>query len=683
MVNKILGKGGSDIYPPIEDPNTQQFIYDTKGKAEKFNNFFLSHSTIDVTNASLPNDEADITDKKLENVSVTEREVSELISNINPNKASGPDGISPRILKMAGQTIVPSLTRLIKLSLRTGEVPKKWKEANVIPLHKKGARDQINNYRPVSLLPAASKILERVIFKKVYNYLNENNLLSRNQSGFRPNDSTVNQLSFMYHEFCKALDEKKELRIIFCDISKAFDKVWHHGLLYKLKKNGITGDLLAWFQSYLVGRKQRVVLRGHSSSWGNIQAGVPQGSVLGPLLFLVYINDITDVVNCNLKMFADDTCLYVSAENSNISANILNHNIENVSKWANQWLVNFNPNKTKSMLITNKINKNQHPPLYFNNNMIEEVNEHKHLGVLINNKLNWKSHTQATVKSVSKLLDVMHKLSKELDRKSLERIYEVFVRSKLEYASIVWDDCFEHDRNALENCQMRAARIVTGARRGTSREKLYDETGWLKLEERRENSKLSFMYKVVHKTAPDYLVEILPNTVNSRQLRNYGNYKQYSARTEKFRKSLLPDCVRKWNQLENDFKKIPTLSSFRKKVFTKNSCSNLFFIGTRKFNIVHAQLRMNCSSLNAHLYRLHVVDSPSCACSHSMEDTSHFFFNCPLYYTERQSLRNVITRYTEFKLDTLLFGDNNLRYEDNVTIIFAVHAYIRDSGRLV
>ena len=153
------------------------------------------------------------------------------------------------------------------------------------------------------------------MFKLVYNFFHTNNLLTSHQSGFRPCDSTVNQLAYLYHTFCEALDKRKELRIVFCDVSKAFDKVWHDGLLfYKLNKLRITGDLLKWFKDYLNSRQQRVLIRGQSSQWGFIEAGVPQGSVLGPLFFLVYINDIVDVVSCGIKLFADDTVLYVTVD---------------------------------------------------------------------------------------------------------------------------------------------------------------------------------------------------------------------------------------------------------------------------------------------------------------------------------------------------------------------------------
>ena len=679
LVKDIIGKGGSETYPPVTDPVSKTPVYDDGKKTGVFNSFFLSLTAIDLSNAKLPDNSITDSDLFLETIEVTESEILELLNNINPNKASGPDGISPRILKEAGPAIVPSLTKLIKMSLQQCKVPKLWKKANVIPIHKKESKEELNNYRPISLLPVASKILEKVIFKNVYNYLHENELLSKHQSGFRPKDSTVNQLSFMYHEFCKALDMKKDVRLVFCDVSKAFDKVWYQGLLYKLRKNGIKGNLLHWFQDYLTDRKQRVIIRGESSSWGSIMAGVPQGSVLGPLLFLIYINDIVDVVNCNLKLYADDTCLYVTTDDPVSSATCLNNNLDNVLSWSRQWLVNFNPNKTKSMIISNK--KSNHPPLYFDGQPIEEVDNHKHLGIILNNKLNWKDHVSNIVKSVSKLLDVMHKLHKDLDRKSLETIYQSFVRPKLEYACIIWDDCFDQDTESLEKCQLRAARIVTGAKRGTSHEKLYEETKWTKLKVRREQYKLCFTYKVVNNVTPEYLVEILPNVVNKQYLLRNNNIEQYRCRTEKYYRSLFPDIIRKWNNLDEILKAQPSYSVFKNLITAHEKCSKLYYIGSRKVNIIHAQLRMNCSNLNAHLYGLHVIDSPACLCSHSIEDNVHFFFDCPLYSNQRLVLRQTVAQFTDFNLETLLFGDDDLEFQDKVTIILAVHEFIKDSDR--
>ena len=195
------------------------------------------------------------------------------------------------------------------------------------------------------------------------------------------------------------------------------------------------------------------------------------------------------------------------------------------------------------------------------------------------------------MKCLVKLLDVMHKLSRELDRKTLETIYETFIRSKLEYACIVWDDFSEQDSKAIEDCQLRAARIVTGAKKGTSHDKLYYETQWSKLEERRYDFKLCFMHKVVHKNAPEYLVELLPNTVGaitSYNLRNKDDFDQFDLHSEKFRKSLLPDCVRKWNSLDKQKRNEGSYDTFKKNIANPLKCSSLFYIGIRKFNVIHA-----------------------------------------------------------------------------------------------
>lgn len=191
-----------------------------------------------------------------------------------------------------------------------------------------------SNYRPISLLNTIGKVMEKIIHKHIFNFSKEQNVITCFQSGFVPGDSTTNQLVEIYNTFCKALDEGKEVRAIFCDISKAFDRVWHKGLLFKLQNVGISGCLLQWFSSYLSGRKQRVVIPGASSDWANIQAGVPQGSILGPLLFLLYINDIVVNIKANVRLFADDTSLYLIVEDPNETATILNNDLETINKWA-------------------------------------------------------------------------------------------------------------------------------------------------------------------------------------------------------------------------------------------------------------------------------------------------------------------------------------------------------------
>ena len=183
----------------------------------------------------------------------------------------------------------------------------------------------------------------------------------------------------MYNSFCEAVDSGKEVRVVFCDISKAFDRVWHNGLLFKLKSIGISGKLLNWFSNYLADSKQRVVINGNASEFKLVEAGVPQGSILGPLLFLVYINDIVRELDCNVRLFADDTSLYIVVENP---LHALNNNLGRIYKWAGVWLVDFNATKTKFMLLTRKRIQIVHPDLIMDNTILREVDTHNHLGLI-------------------------------------------------------------------------------------------------------------------------------------------------------------------------------------------------------------------------------------------------------------------------------------------------------------
>ena len=232
-------------------------------------------------------------------------------------------------------SIASSLARLFNLSLSTGIFPAIWKRANVLPIFKKSDPGITSNYRPVSLLSRVSTIFERIVFKHLFNYFWANFLIPIWQSGFLSGTSTVTQLVELYDHFCKAINNRKEVRIIFLDISKAFDRVWHKGLLHKLRKCGIRGRILAWLTDYLKDRQQRVVINGQASDWGQVRAGVPQGSVLGPLLFLIFINDLTHVIrHCEIRLFADDTCLFIDVNDLMETQNRLQADLDSIPKWS-------------------------------------------------------------------------------------------------------------------------------------------------------------------------------------------------------------------------------------------------------------------------------------------------------------------------------------------------------------
>ena len=426
-----------------------------------------------------------------------------------------------------------------------------------------------------------------------------------------------------------------------------------------------------------------MVIKGEFSEWGDIKAGVPQGSILGPLLFLVYINDIVNCVNCGIKLFADDTILHLEFDDPLMAADTLNTNLDNIASWANRWLVTFSPDKTKTMSISLKNNSTvSRFPLTFNNISLDEVSKHKHLGLVLNEKLKWTDHIDYILDSVKKITDVFRYLKYKLDRKTLETIYKTYVRPKLEYGSIIFDDCSLFDKNRLENIQLTFARIVCGAKKGTSHVLIYNEINWPTLEERRKEHKLKFFYKIVNNSAPSYLNNLLPKpNSNPYNLRNDTDQKQFRFNTSKLQKSILPDCINLWNNLDTNIRQLTDIKTFKTCVTNPLVANPLYYGHIRSLGLIHSQLRMCCSNLKAHLYNLHVVDSPLCACMMGVEDSCHYFFTCPLYNAERIKLCDNINQLGKLNLDTLLYGDKSLSTDINLEIFKHVENFIFETER--
>ena len=480
IINRAMNKCRAPKIPPLLVNNL--FILISSVKARYFNDFFSNQCTPIINNSVLPALNF-LSNKRISHLTIEIEKINLLVQNINPNKATGSDGISGQMLLLCGVSVSLPLQIIFRNILSTSIYPDIWKLANVTPIFKKGDKQLIKNYRPISLLPICGKILEKLIFNHLYSYLNTNNLIAKNQSGFRPGDSTTNQLLYLIDEIHQAFDctESLEVRAVFLDISKAVDKVWHEGLLFKLKQNGISGGLLNLFQNYLNNRKQRVVLNGSFSEFSSIESGVPQGSILGPLLFLIYINDLETNIKSNIKFFADDTMLFSIVKDPNKSATDLNHDLDVINKWAHQWKFEFNPDPLKQateVLFSCKKNIPNHPQIIFNGTVVAKVSEQKHLGLTLESNLSFKKHLIEKIKRAKKHIGIIKHLSRFLPLKTLDQMYKTLVRPHLDYCDVIYHIPSKQDQlggvlNSLmymaEKVQYQAAIAITGAWQGSSR----------------------------------------------------------------------------------------------------------------------------------------------------------------------------------------------------------------------
>ena len=413
IINKVMNKCKAPRIPPLRINN--MFIH-CREKAKLFTEFFSLQCKPVSNDSALPNFNY-LTNRKIDQIHIENEDIITLIRKLNPNKANGSDGISAQMLLLCDNSVILPLRIIFTNILTTAIYPNMWKLANVTPIFKKGDKQLTKNYRPISLLPICGKIFEKIIFKNLCNHLITNQLISKNQSGFRPGDSTTNQLIGLVNEIHQAFDSTKslEVRAIFLDISKAFDKVWHDGLIFKMRQNGVSGRLLKLFQNYLKNRKQRVVLNGFPADYSTIESGVPQGSVLGPLLFLIYIDDLEKNIKPNVKFFADDTMLFSRVHDPLLSANELNRDLNIINQWVYQWKMEFNPDPSKQateVLFSCKQKSPNHPPLFFNGTVVPKVNEQKHLGLILDSKLSFERHLNEKIITAKKGIGIIKYLSK-------------------------------------------------------------------------------------------------------------------------------------------------------------------------------------------------------------------------------------------------------------------------------
>ena len=442
---------------------------------------------------------------------VTEHEVTRIIDMLKPKSSHGFDGLSVKLLKLILKDISKSVTLVINQSLHTGIFPDLLKIAKVIPIHKKDDNTILDNYRPISILPALSKVFERVMFNQVHGFFKLHNLYYDSQYGFREQHSTELASLELIDRLLVELDNGETPLSIFMDLSKAFDTLNHDILLYKLKYYGIIGPALELFKSYFINRKQYVELENVKSNYIDITTGVPQGSILGPLLFIIYINDISSVSTLFKPIiYADDTTLFTTLstiKNSNLTHDLthnVNYELSKVCEWLKINKLSLNAKKTKYMLFHQPRKKVKILDIKIDDIKLDSVNEFCFLGIIFDQHLNWGNHVEKISSKISQTVGVMNKLKNTLPPNILQTIYNSLVLPRLNYGILAWGHKFDR----IFKLQKRAVRIITNSKYNAHTDPIFKSLNILKVEDLYKQQQLKFYHKLVNERLPHYFTQI-------------------------------------------------------------------------------------------------------------------------------------------------------------------------------
>ena len=395
--------------------------------------------------------------------------------------------------------LVPKVTTLFNMSLRMGIIPKGWKEAAVIPLHKGGAKSDVNNLRPISLLPVPGKLLERIVHGRVMAFLERVCYLNNCQGGFRQGHSTVSTISIITNDIYEAINNKQVTHVVFIDLKKAFDTVDHQILLSKIENAGIRNNTLSWIGNSLLNRKQHTVMNGSKSSPDAITSGAPQGSVLGPLLFLIYINDLSGSIGeTRSQLFADDTVLYASDKDSAIAVNKLQLGLNKFAHWCNSNKLTINAKKTKHVIFGTKamIKKADKDRLIYDNVLLVRETTYKYLGVTLDATLSMSKHISNITKQISHKVYVLGKISKYINYQAALTIYKTMILPYFDYGDIFYMNANEQLLNKLPVLQNKCLRTCLNLPPRSSTLHLHREANVANLKIRRRWHLRNFMFRM-------------------------------------------------------------------------------------------------------------------------------------------------------------------------------------------
>ena len=533
-------------------------------KANLFVDYFTSVFTRESTDNTPQLDHRNV-EHNLADIDISPEVVLEKLLKLNTSKSPGPDSIHPRILKELSHEITIPLQIIFKKSLEEGKLPKIWKTAEVIPLHKKGRRDLTENYRPISLTCIVCKLLESIIRDHILNHIVSNNLITSLQHGFVPKRSCFTNLLNMVDKWTSALDDGIHIDAIYLDFSKAFDTVPHQRLLHKLEIYGISGKVLAWISEFLTNRKHRVRIFNTRSKWREVLSGVPQGSVLATILFIIYIDDLPNEIISFILLFADDSKLYKLLQ-TNLDYILLTKDLNKIEEWCNKWCMRLNIDKCKVMHLGRT---NPKRPYYLHQEngqqQIVESSLEKDLGVHVDNSLHFSSHVQLQVNKANRIFGLIKRTFAELQPETFKLLFTSLMRPLLEYCAPVWSPIYKKDRKIIENVLRRASSFVPKLKHLTYSERL-QKLKIQSMQYRRRRADMIETYKLLHNYYDIPVEQLLPLSNNTRTrghaLKIAKPYARLNLRKNFFCNRIVDD----WNSLPSEVVSADTLSSFKAKL---------------------------------------------------------------------------------------------------------------------
>lgn len=547
---------------------------DTKEIAEKFNEFFIKSieeivGEIDITVLDKVN-EGNLETKFSKFRKVEYKDVNEVIKNLQ-NKKGTEEGITSEIMKWTWKAASGSILTVINKSLEEGIFPEKWKISTVVPIQKIHGSCKAEQYRPINVLPIYEKVLETIVKEQLLEFLERNNVLIEEQSGFRQGLSCETAIQKTLIEWRAYMDKSEMIGVVFIDFKRAFETVNRAVLIRKLREYGIGGGVIHWFESYLSNRKQKVKYKQTQSEDKENNYGVPQGTVLGPLLFIIYINDIVKTLKygtCNL--FADDMILYVNSDDADEIEYKINMDLKEISKWLKQNSLKLNVNKTNFMLIRDshkRISTNR-CRISIEDEKIEEVEETKYLGVIIDENLSFNSHVQYVNRKIAKKVNFLYRINKYISPYTRVTIYKTIIAPHFEYCNSTMLNYNGYSMESLQKVQNRAMRAILRCNRYTPICNMLDATGFMSVNQRMVFNVCIMVYKMVNGIGPGYLNREVKRVSDRHgyETRNANSLDVSKCRTKLCEKSIKYVGFKMYNNLPAAVRAQTTVISFKREL---------------------------------------------------------------------------------------------------------------------